>query len=120
MDTFQAGVIDALNAQDTRNQELLEQVIDAANAVSLEDGDVTIDFNNFNQDLNNDGEVNKTDVNMAGGIEWGGKKASLAGTGGVALLEFAKDAIQTAVSNVSGIGTNQIQARKIVERKMTA
>jgi hypothetical protein len=49
-----------------------------------------------------------------------GLNASLSGTGGVALLEYAKDAIQTAVSNVSGIGTSTIQARKIVERKLTA
>jgi hypothetical protein len=51
-------------------------------------------------------------------IQWAGKEAELQGTGGVALLEFAKDAIQTAVSNISGVGTLQLQMRKIVERKI--
>lgn len=55
-----------------------------------------------------------------GAIIWGGVEASLQGTGGVALLEYAKDAIQTAVSNISGVGTSQIQAKKIVERKIAA
>lgn len=47
-----------------------------------------------------------------------GKEASLLGTGGVALLEYAKDAIQTAVSNISGVGTMAVKMRKTVERKM--
>ena len=53
-----------------------------------------------------------------GYITWGGKEANLAGTGGVALLEYAKDAIQTAVSNISGVGSLAIQMKKIVERKL--
>jgi hypothetical protein len=53
-----------------------------------------------------------------GYIDWAGREASLAGTAGVALLEFAKDAIQTAVSNISGVGTQQVQMKKIVERKL--
>ena len=55
-----------------------------------------------------------------GYLQWGGKEASLQGTGGVALLEFAKDAIQTAASNISGVGTLAIKMRKIVCRKMGA
>jgi hypothetical protein len=53
-------------------------------------------------------------------ISWGGLEASLSGTAGVALLEFAKDAIQTAASNISGVGTQEIQAKKLVERKISA
>lgn len=53
-----------------------------------------------------------------GYIQWAGKEADLQGTGGVALLEYAKDAIQTAVSNISGIGTLQCKMKKIVERKI--
>lgn len=53
-----------------------------------------------------------------GFIEWGGKEASLAGTGGVALLEYAKDTIQTAVSNISGVGTLAVQMKKTAERKI--
>lgn len=109
MDQFQAGVIDSLNAQDTRNQELLDQVIDAAAAVSDGNTDITSDFSDCD---------NTQEVNAKGGIEWGGKTASLSGTGGVALLEYAKDSISTAVSNISGLGTNQIQMRKITERKI--
>jgi len=106
---FQGEVIDALSAQDTRNEELLGQVIDAANDISS------------NTTQNDIGAVDgNLETHEAGAIQWGGKEASLQGTGGVALLEYAKDAIQTAVSNISGVGTNQIQAKKIVERKMTA
>lgn len=53
-----------------------------------------------------------------GSITWSGKEASLAGTGGVALLESAKDAIQTAVSNISGVGSLASRMKKIVERKL--
>lgn len=53
----------------------------------------------------------------SGSVQWGGLEASLQGTGGVALLEFEKDAIQTAASNISGVGTNQLSVKKIVERK---
>jgi hypothetical protein len=65
------------------------------------------------------GDQEKTGIaNNAGALRYGGKNASLQGTGGVALLEYAKDAIQTAVGNISGMGVNQMTARKIVERKM--
>jgi len=36
----------------------------------------------------------------------------------VALLEYAKEAIQTAVSNISSAGTKSVQRKKIVERKI--
>jgi hypothetical protein len=51
-------------------------------------------------------------------LQWVGKEASLQGTAGVALLEYAKEAIQTATSNISGIGTQAIQMGKSVEQKM--
>ena len=53
-------------------------------------------------------------------VQWQGMEANLQGTGGVALLEYAKDAIQTAVSNISGVGAAANKMRKIVERKMGA
>jgi hypothetical protein len=62
--------------------------------------------------------VKLTRSRPAGGMQVTGPEAGLQGTGGVALLEYAKDEIQTAVSNISGVGTKQIAARKIVERKM--
>jgi hypothetical protein len=113
MDNFQGGVIDALNAQDANNKDLLEQVISAAAAVGTGDNDVTID-----PDHGVYTDAEKDQMNDQGAIVWGNKAGSLSGTGGVALLEYAKDAIQTAVSNISGVGTNQITARKNVERKM--
>jgi len=109
IDAFQAKVIDNLNQQDVRNADLLNQVISAANDLSADEAS---------------SDIGPCDGNLAtkesGSIQWGGKEASLQGTGGVALLEYAKDAIQTAVSNISGVGTNQMQAKKLVERKMTA
>ena len=36
----------------------------------------------------------------------------------MALLEFAKDAIQTAVSNIPSVGANAISGRKRAERNM--
>lgn len=109
MDNFQARVIESLNTQDERNKGLLAQVITAAAAASdPKKGDVVIDPK----------ETNVDNVNAEGGIRWGGKNASLQGTGGVALLEYAKDAIQTAVSNISGVGTAQIANKKVVERKV--
>jgi hypothetical protein len=75
------------------------------------------------KDLPKDKKISKEEMRSTlggfGEIWWGGKEASLSGTGGVALLEFAKDAIQTAVSNISSVGTSQIQERKTVERKMS-
>ena len=104
VDAFQGQVIEALNTQDDRNLELLDQVIHAATEISEQE--------NLSDVAEGD------EAKDAGTISWGGKEASLQGTGGVALLEYAKDAIQTAVSNISGVGTNAIQAKKIVERKM--
>ena len=78
------------------------------------------------EDLPEDKKISRADmIKTFGGtdpmvISWGGLAASLSGTGGVALLEFAKDAIQTAASNISGTGTQEIQAKKLVERKIAA
>ena len=104
---FQGKVVDALNGADNENKSLLDGVINAAKEISDAHGATDVP--------NADGAPG---THEAGNIEWGGKTASLQGTGGVALLEYAKDAIQTRVSNVSGMGTNEIQARKIVERKV--
>ncbi len=53
-------------------------------------------------------------------IQLEGMEAQLQGTGGVALLEYAKDAIETAASNISGVGSTAIKMKKIVERKISA
>ncbi len=104
---FQGDVVNALNTQDTRNQDLLDQVVTAANEASA--------------NTNTDVTVNTDGVHQAGEgtIVWGGKEASIQGTGGVALLEYAKDAISTAVSNITGVGTTQMQNKKVAERKMS-
>lgn len=124
---FQGDVVNALNQQDARNQDLLDQVVTAANSISNNTAasDITMADTEGRMaaatDTNHNGSVDdeKTGIaNQDGAIYWGGRAASISATGGVALLEFAKDAIQTAVSNISGMGTNQIQARKIVERKI--
>mgnify|MGYP001610036009 FL=1 len=106
---FQGRVIDALNSSDAQNKNLLENVINAASEISLQNGGTDV--------AGTDGRAGTQDDH--GMIRWGGKFASLTGTGGVALLEYAKDTIQTSVSNISGAGTNEIQARKIVERKVS-
>ena len=137
---FQGGVVGALNAQDQNNQDLLSQVITAASAVSndstaadvtaagvaTEVSDVARGFGSGAYDADLDHRIETLEAeqrgvaNNSGYIRWGGQNASLQGTGGVALLEYAKDAIQTAVSNISGVGTNQITTRKLVERKLNS
>jgi hypothetical protein len=112
---FQGKVIQSLNdAVDQRNMDLLDGVIDAANEVAGGDSNVTVDSSPPEGD--GDGPPGETLHRVT--IVFGGKEASLAGTGGVALLEFAKDAIQTAASNISGVGTHEMQSKKAVERKL--
>ena len=111
---FQAGVVNALSeCVDKANMDLLTDVINAANEVANME-DVT--------DITLDGQADENGEwgTEPGAIGWGGMEASLQGTGGVALLEFAKDAIQTAASNISGTGTQEIQSKKLVERKIAA
>ena len=84
---------------DKKNEELLELVIKAAQALTEEEAS---------------DETNQATIN------WDGQEGDLSGTGGVALLEYAKDAIQTAVSNIAGLGTNTLQAKKLAKRKFTA
>ncbi len=106
---FQANVINALSTTvDAANMSLLTDVINAAEQVATMNS-VTDSTTNGNGD-----------GIEPGAIAWGGMEASLQGTGGVALLEYAKDAIQTAASNISGTGTLEIQTKKIVERKIGA
>lgn len=57
-------------------------------------------------------------LNEDGSITWGGREESLQGTGGVALLEFAKDSIQTAVSNISSQGAEDVTLRKTTRHKL--
>ena len=49
---------------------------------------------------------------------YGSVGSNTAETGGVAMLEHAKDSIQTAASNISGVGTMMSQSKKTVERKV--
>ena len=112
---FQGKVIQSLNESvDQRNMELLDQVIDAANEVVGGDSNVTVD----GSQLEGDGNVTPGETQHRDTIVFGGQDASLAGTGGVAMLEYAKDAIQTAVSNIAGVGAHEVQSKKAVERKL--
>lgn len=47
-----------------------------------------------------------------------GKEADITGTGGVLLIENTKNAISTAVSNVSGVGSNIQQVKKRVQSRL--
>lgn len=119
--TGSVQIVNELNRYDQLNQELLDKVVTAANEAANGDCDVVVD-GNPDTITDADGTVHEGDetnpAREAGSIQWGRMEASISGTGGVALLEYAKDAIQTAVSNISGIGTNQIQMKKLVERKL--
>ena len=118
---FQGGVVDALVQQDFRNEELLTQVIEVANKIASNEtlSDITQeDYDDIMAGGIDTGE--REDLNNAGWLVWGGKTASMEGAGGVSLLEFAKNAIQTAVSNISGMGTQEMTVRKQVERKFQA
>lgn len=119
INAFQGQVVEALNNVDVMNQDLLSSVITAANEVSdaTNLSDAAVDGNSGTV---TDADGNVTDGREAGSIQWGGTEAMLSGTGGVALLEFAKDIIQTVASNVTGVGTEQKQVRTLVERKLGA
>lgn len=56
--------------------------------------------------------------NDEGNLEYGGKEASLEGTGGVALIEHEKDQMQTAVSNITSVGQQEKSSKKTAQRKM--
>lgn len=121
--SFQGEVISSLTAMDTKNEKLLDQVLKAAGALDSETAN-DVNFGGlsptdyFNGDDNSMSVTEQEIANNAGYLVYQGEAASLQGTGGVAMLEYAKDAIQTAVSNISGLGTNLITAHKNVERKM--
>jgi len=110
---FNGGVVDALNGLDQCTEDLLEQTITAANATANVNSDVT-----FDPKLAESENWSTQEINEHGGIEYGGKMASLSGTGGVALLEYAKNAIETAVSSVSSTGTAWIKNAQVVKQKM--
>lgn len=129
---FQGKVIRALNDVDQRNMDLLDQVISAANEVAGGDtANVTIDEPQpEGPGEAPSGETQRWDTIVGGGeappgemqrwgtIVGGGQEASLADTGGVAMLEYVKDAIQTAASNIAGVGAHEVQSKKAVERKL--
>ncbi|MDI6731795.1 MAG: hypothetical protein QME05_04375 [Candidatus Margulisbacteria bacterium] len=105
---FQGMVVASLNNCDVMNNDVLTEVLDASNEISLDDqaADTAVD-----------GDLSTEE---AGSIQLFGAEAMISGTGGVALLEYAKDIIQTVASNVSGIGTQEKQVRTLVERKIGA
>jgi len=108
----QLDTVDQLNKQDCANLALLDQVVDAANAISKEGkSDLAVE--------DSDKLKSTDDLNKEGKLKWGDKVASLQGTGGVALLEYAKDAIQTAVSNIATIGKSPITLKNKVENIVT-
>jgi hypothetical protein len=75
-------------------------------------------------DPNDAGEVseglqNRYGQEEEGSIAYGGKEASLSGTAGVALLEYQKDQMQTAASNVASTASQQEKMNKTVQRKLS-
>lgn len=75
--------------------------------------------NNVTDPMRNDTmseSAKETYYNSIGDIYWDGKPAELNGTAGVALLEFAKNAIQNVNTNLSGMGAQPDKSRKVVER----
>jgi predicted PurR-regulated permease PerM len=108
-DNLQDKVIGELNTLDEQNQDLLDQVIDSANSSLDSNSNVTMD----------EGELDEMG-NETGGISWGGEQqeADISGTGGVALIEHAKDQQQTAVSNINSVMANMNQTKKIIQRNI--
>lgn len=114
--------VDADQDYDLGNAALLNQTVKAAETASDSTSDVAYKdgaWHTTNADGNSTGDIKtKEDANKNGLIMWGGKMGSLTGTGGVALLEAAKDAITTFVGNLSGIGANEKATTKVVQQKM--
>ena len=109
-DNVQSLGIEQLNKIDQENMDLLDKVINSSQSSLGGDSNVT-----FSQDqLDEMG-------NETGGISWGGgQQANLSGTGGVALIEHAKDQQQTLTSNVGSVMSNMNQTKKVIERKLGA
>ena len=116
--------VDADQTYELGNAALLNQTVKAAETAANTTSDVSYDngdhaWHTTDGNGHNTGNIStKDDANANGLIMWGGKMGSLTGTGGVALLEAAKDAITTFVGNLSGIGANDKATCKIVQQKM--
>ncbi len=127
MDAVMGKLIDNLSRVDADasyelgNAALLNQTVKAAETAADSTSDVAYkngEWITTDGDGNKTGSITKDNANDNGLIAWGGKMGSLTGTGGVALLEAAKDAITTFVGNLSGIGANEKATTKIVQQKM--
>jgi hypothetical protein len=118
MDQVMGTLIDTLSRVDADttyelgNAALLNQTVTAAQNAANTTSDVSFD-GGTKEWKNGDTVITKETANDNGLISWGGKMGSLTGTGGVAILEAAKDAITTFVGNISGIGANQKANTKI-------
>ena len=114
--------VDADQTYELGNAALLNQTVKAAETAANTTSDVSYDNGSWHTtdgNGNDTGSIStKQQANDNGLIMWGGKMGSLTGTGGVALLEAAKDAITTFVGNLSGIGANDKATCKIVQQKM--
>jgi hypothetical protein len=109
--------VDADSSYELGNASLLNQTVTAASNAANTTSDVSFDGSNW-KDGNQTNITTKEQANANGLIDWGGKMGSLTGTGGVAILEAAKDAITTFVGNISGVGANEKANTKIVSQKM--
>lgn len=102
-----ARAIETLNEIDEGNLQTLEKVIDASKNSTGGTSDVAFDGEGLAR-AHREGEIRLV----------GRREAELAGTGGVALVENAKDTAQTLTSNVSPIDANSARLQKTAERKM--
>ena len=107
-----AEVVNALESFDQFSEDLVDQVITCTEA-ALDDtvSDITLD------DLGDDATT--AEYNNAGYIDAMGMQGRIDGTSGVAVLEYVKDALSTAVSNTSGVATQQSTMRELAERKLS-
>lgn len=115
---FQAKVVDSLNNQDAASRELLNQTVAASENAGAAGTDIAAG-GDLKAQLDTDGidGVSAKEANDKGYIMVDGVPAAISGTGGVALLEYAKEEITTVVSNVSSVGTLDATNRKTAARK---
>jgi len=104
-DNLSDKVVGELNQLDQKNQNLLNQVINSANSAASSNSNVTFG-NSLSQESNQTGFVTS-----------GSNQADISGTGGVALIEHAKDQQQTLTTNVGSIMSN-MNATKMLQRKI--
>lgn len=107
-DNIYSKGIEQLNEIDQQNMDLLDKVINSSQSSLGGDSNVTFSQGEL------EGMSNETE-----GFSWGGEQeANVAGTGGVALIEHAKDQQQTMTSNVNSVMSTLNQTKKMIQRNM--